>query len=152
MAWAVENGITYGTGGGAFSPNVTCTHAEIITFLYRAAGSPAANANASLWAGTWFQPAANWAYGQGIIDASFAPNALCTRADTVTYMWKAAGSPRAEQGRTFTDVPAGANYLDAVNWAVVQGVTAGTGDGSTFSPSVTCDRAQIVTFLYRGYK
>lgn len=152
VTWAVANGITSGTGINTFTPGRICSHGEIITFLWRAAGRPTSSVTAPVVTEPYddFRAAANWAYEKGIIDGSFRSGADCTRADTVTYMWKAADSPPAEAS-SFTDVSAGADYAKAVNWAVANGVTVGTGDGTTFSPYLTCDRSQIVTFLYRAY-
>ena len=150
VSWAVEQGITSGTGKNTFTPDRVCTHGEIITFLWRAAGKPASSGEAPLTSEPYgdFRSAANWAYEKGIIDGSFQTGAACTRSSTVTYMWKAAGSPNIGTSG-FSDVPGSAVYAKAVNWAVANGVTSGTNDGSTFSPDITCDRGQIVTFLYR---
>lgn len=150
VSWAVAQGITNGTGVETFSPNTTCSHVEIVTFLYRAAGSPAAAEAAPIQVESWFVDAVNWAYGEGIIDVGFDPTADCTRADTVAYMWKAAGSPDPQGAASFSDVPAGAEYAQAVAWAAETNITTGTGEG-VFSPDVTCSRAQIVTFLSRAY-
>ena len=151
VAWAVEKQVTNGTGDGTtFSPGVTCTHGEIITFLWRAAGKPPAGAQDAVTVASWAQDAVNWAYEQDIIGADFQTSAPCTRADTVIYMWKAAGSPSAPPS-SFSDVTADMPCAKAVDWALDKGVTTGSGDGTTFSPDVTCDRSQIVTFLYRAY-
>lgn len=148
VAWAAGNGIANGTGGNNFSPNETCTQAQILTFLYREvrnAGSavPVAASAADMDA------AVDWALSMGMIDASFEGGALCTRATAVTYIWQAFGSPDASAS-SFNDVPAGTAYAASVSWAVQKGVTNGTGDGN-FSPDTTCTRGQIVTFLYRAY-
>lgn len=150
--WAVEQEITSGTGNNTFTPGRICSHGEIITFLWRAAGKPASSTQAPVTTEPYddFRNAANWAYEKGIIDRTFRTGDNCTRADTVTYMWKAAGSLGAI-GSGFTDVPEDADYAAAVNWAVANGVTAGYGSDTTFSPNTTCTRGEIVTFLYRAY-
>ena len=152
VEWAVENGVTSGTSATTFSPGNTCTTAEILTFLWRASGSPApegANPFSDVAESDFSYQAALWAYENGLVSGTaLQGSAPCTRADTVTYLWKLAGSPAAPAA-SFTDVPAGADYAPAVAWAVDQGVTSGTGEGS-FSPDNTCTRGEIVTFLYRG--
>lgn len=156
VAWAVENGITSGTGDGTtFSPDISCTRAQMMTFLWRAAGSPApkttANPFTDVQADAYYYDAVLWAAENGITtgtgDTTFSPDATVTRAQTVTFMYRAAGSP-AVIGSSFSDVAEDAYYADAVAWAVEEGITAGTG-GNTFSPDAACTRAQIVTFLYR---
>lgn len=142
VAWAVDIGITTGTGNNKFSPDRSCTHEEILTFLYRAArGGGTASVDD-------MAAAVSWARGKGMIGAFFDPKALCTRADAVTYIWQAFGKEGAPAG-SFSDVPANADYA-AVNWAVANGVTEGVGDGR-FSPDTVCNRGQIVTFLHRAY-
>ena len=156
VAWAVENGITSGTTAATFSPNGGCTHAQAVTFLWRAAGSPApksgTNPFSDVKADAYYADAVLWAVEQGITkgttDTTFSPNATCTRAQIVTFLWRSEGTPAADTANPFTDVADGAYYLDAVNWAVAEGITGGT-TATTFSPNVTCTRAQIVTFLYR---
>lgn len=153
VVWAVDKGITNGTGNGMFSPHQTCNQAQILTFLWRSQGSPEPKGTAKLPgvdAGAYYYKAALWAMEQGMIGNEFAANEPCTRAMTVTYLWKQAGSPAAAKA-SFTDVPAGADYAQAVAWAVEQGVTSGTGNNQ-FSPAQTCTRGQIVTFLYRAYQ
>ena len=147
VLWAVENGVTSGTSATTFSPDATCSTAEILTFLWRASGSPAPAAGDAVPAGAWYADAANWALEQGLTEAFTAADPA-TRADTVTYLWKLAGSPAADPA-AFSDVPAGADYAQAVAWAVAEGVTSGTG-GNAFSPDAACTRGQIVTFLYRA--
>lgn len=156
VAWAVENGITSGTGDGTtFSPDISCTRAQMMTFLWRAAGSPApkttANPFTDVQADAYYYDAVLWAVENGITtgtgDTTFSPDATVTRGQTVTFMYRAAGSP-AVIGSSFADVAEDAYYADAVAWAVEEGITAGTG-GNTFSPDAACTRAQIVTFLYR---
>ena len=148
VAWAVEKGITTGTSSTAFSPEQTCTKAQIITFLWRAAGSPepqGASPFSDVKSDMYYAKATAWAAENGMADGdTFSPDAPCTREMAVEFMWKHAGSPSAPEA-SFTDASSG-----AVNWAVAQGVTYGTSD-STFSPETTCTRAQIVTFLYRAF-
>ena len=152
VQWAVEKNITSGTSATTFSPSATCSKAQILTFLWRANGSPdptAENPFTDVKTTDYFYKAALWAAEKGLVSGStFGANTDCTRAMTMEYMWKAAGSPNAGKSG-FTDVPANANYAGAVAWAVEQGVTAGT-SASTFSPDNVCTRGQIVTFLYRG--
>lgn len=152
VTWAVKQGITSGTSGSTFSPNNSCTTAQILTFLWRASGSPAPagdNPFSDVKSGDYYAAAAAWAYEKGIVSGkTFGGDAPCTRSMAVTYMWKAAGSPSAKAAG-FTDVPAGADFAPAVAWAVEQGITGGTGGGA-FSPEKICTRGQIVTFLFRG--
>ena len=152
VAWAVENNVTTGTSATKFSPSAKCTRAQIVTFLWRASGSPeptAANPFTDVKSSDYFYKACVWAAENGMADGStFAPNAACTRAMAVEFMWKQAGGPKADAAN-FTDVAADASYSNAVAWAVKENVTAGT-SATTFSPNETCTRGQIVTFLYRG--
>lgn len=154
VAWAVENGITSGTTTTTFSPNATCTTAQILTFLWRAKGSPEPTSKTNTFTdikeSDYYYKAALWAKENGLISGTtFNGSTPCTRAATVTYLWKLAGSPSAASA-SFTDVPVTAKYSQAVAWAVSKGVTSGT-SATTFSPDTTCTRAQIVTFLYRAY-
>ena len=157
VKWAAKKGITGGTGDGTFNPNGSCTRAHIVTFLWRAAGSPEPKSTVSFTdvpAGSYYAKAVAWAVENGITlgtgDGTFSPNATCTRAQSVTFLYRALGTaPTTVNG--FTDVTADAFYADAVAWAVESGVTNGTTD-STFSPNNGCTRAQIVTFLYRTMK
>ena len=157
VKWAAKKGITGGTGDGTFNPNGSCTRAHIVTFLWRAAGSPEPKSTVSFAdvpAGSYYAKAVAWAVENGITlgtgDGTFSPNATCTRAQSVTFLYRALGTaPTTVNG--FTDVTADAFYADAVAWAVESGVTNGTTD-STFSPNNGCTRAQIVTFLYRTMK
>lgn len=157
VKWAAKKGITGGTGDGTFNPNGACTRAHIVTFLWRAAGSPEPKSTVSFAdvpAGSYYAKAVAWAVENGITlgtgDGTFSPNATCTRAQSVTFLYRALGTaPTTVNG--FTDVTADAFYADAVAWAVESGVTNGTTD-STFSPNNGCTRAQIVTFLYRTMK
>ena len=153
VQWAVEKDITSGTSANTFSPGVTCSKAQILTFLWRANGSPeptASNPFTDIKPSDYFYKAAVWAAEKGMVSGTtFGANIDCTRAMTVEYIWKAAGSPSTSNKASFTDVPANANYAQAVAWAVEQKITSGTGK-NTFSPSFTCTRGQIVTFLYRA--
>ena len=163
VEWAVENGITTGTGDGTtFSPNQVCSHVEIITFLWRAAGSPQSDTqppeSAGLTGEEYYYTALCWARDKGMVGYDFRANhSPCCRGDAVTYIWRALDcpiGPRPPEGVTpwFSDV--NAKVPDAMQiaalWAVCAGVTNGTGDGTTFSPWNTCTRAEIVTFLYRA--
>lgn len=155
VKWAVSKGITSGTSTTTFSPNTSCTRAQMVTFLWRAAGSPApkstVNPFTDVQAGSYYYDAVLWAVEQGITSGTsattFAPDATVTRAQTVTFLYRAAGSP-AVTGGSFADVAADAYYAAAVAWAVSENITAGTGNG-LFTPDTACSRAQIVTFLYR---
>ena len=152
VLWAVEKNITAGTSDTTFSPNADCTTAQILSFLWRANGSPkptTVNPFTDVKSDDYYADAAAWAYEKGMVSGTaFGGNTPCTRSMAVTYMWKAAGSPNAGTS-DFTDVPANADYAQAVAWAVEQEITSGTGNGC-FSPAATCTRAQIVSFLYRG--
>ena len=155
ILWAVEEGITTGRTATTFAPGETCTEANILTFLWRAQGEPKADTtenpfDETVSADAYYYGAALWAYEEGMIDETFAPNTACTRAQAVYFMWMAANAPADAAAATFTDVAADADYAAAVNWAVAQGVTNGTGDGTTFSPETVCTRGQIATFLYRA--
>lgn len=152
VVWAVENGITAGTGPDTFGPHNTCTTAQIITFLWRAYGSQAPTVTApflDISGDDYYADAAAWAWEKGLISGDvFGGNAPATRAATMTYLWKLAGQPNAGAAG-FSDVPADADYATAVDRAVEEGITAGTGE-DTFSPDSICTRAQIVTFLYKA--
>ena len=153
--WTVEKEITSGVSKDAFAPERDCTRADFVTFLWRAAGSPEPASTEPAYTDVtdtslYFFKAVQWASEQGLVEGeTFDPYAGCTRAMAVYFMWVAADSPEAAAA-SFTDVAADADYAAAVNWAVAQGVTLGTGDGSTFSPDTVCQRGQIVTFLYRA--
>ena len=159
VLWAVGKGITTGTSATTFNPNGICTRAQAVTFLWRAAGSPAAKSSAmpfaDVKAGSYYYDAVLWAVEQGITkgtsDTMFSPNATCTRAQIVTFLWRANGSPVASGNSAFTDVAADAYYAAAVTWAEKNGVTGGIG-GGLFGSNNNCTRAQIVTFLYRAMK
>lgn len=158
IAWAVEKGIAAGTGGTAFSPDAICTHGQILTFLWRAAGSPEPESMESPYDGVTpgmnpdFYRAILWAGETGLIrpggPGAVSPDAPCTRASAVSFLWRSAGAPAAGSPAAFTDVAPEADYAQAVAWAVEAGITAGTGE-ATFSPDAICTRGQIVTFLYR---
>ncbi|MDY3926769.1 MAG: S-layer homology domain-containing protein [Anaerotignum sp.] len=154
VIWAVEKGITSGTTETTFSPDASCTRAQMLTFMWRAAGSPKAtgsNPFTDVSADAYYYDAVLWAVENGITSGisatTFAPDATVTRDQTVTFLYRAAGSPAAN-GSSFSDVSSDAYYADAVAWAVQQNITSGTGDNQ-FSPNADCTRAQIVTFLYR---
>lgn len=154
--WALEHGITSGTSTTTFSPDQTCTHAQILTFLWRASGSPVASDSnpyqkAAIAPDKYYYDALLWAWGQGLIlYDTFDPNTPCKRRDVVTYLWTLSGSPIAS-GRTFSDVSTNDVSASAVAWAVDTGITAGT-TATTFGPNQTCTRGHIVTFLYRFFE
>ena len=157
VLWAVREGITSGTTATTFSPGASCTRAQMVTFLWRAAGSPKASGSnpfRDVSADTYYYDAVLWAVENGITSGisadAFAPDAMMTRAQTVTFLYRAAGSPAATPGSSFSDVRSDAYYADAVSWAVEKGITSGTA-AAAFSPDADCIRAQIVTFLYRQY-
>ena len=159
VLWAVRNGITTGTGDGRFRPKKTCTRAEIVTFLYAAAGRPeissAENPFTDVKKKDWFYQAAVWAKEAGITggtgDGKFQPNKVCTRAEVATFLYALAGRPEIESTENpFTDVKKKDYFYKAVLWAVENGITGGTGDGTTFEPKKSCTRGEIVTFLYKA--
>lgn len=157
VLWAVENSVTSGTTATTFSPDDTCTTAQILTFLWRANGAPEPTSKTNTFTdikeSDYFYKAALWAKENNIISKDstvFNGNTLCTRSMAVLYIWRAAGFPAAEKTSSFTDVAATTLYAPAVDWAVEVGVTSGT-SATTFSPDTTCTRAQIVTFLYRAF-
>ena len=158
VIWAVENGITKGISGTMFSPDAACTRAQAVTFLWRAAGSPSPKSGAmpfgDVAADAYYHDAVLWAVENGITkgtsDTTFSPDSKCTRAQIITFLWRAQKSPAVASVNVFTDVAADAYYADAVNWAVANGITSGT-SAATFSPNADCTRAQIVTFLYRSH-
>ena len=158
VLWAAENGITGGVDDTHFAPNAPCTRAQIVTFLWRAAGSPAPKSSdmpfEDVAAGSYYHDAVLWAVEQGITvgtsATTFSPDDTCTRAHNVTFLWRAQQSPAAGSANPFLDVASDAYYTDAVLWAVKNGITVGTNAaGTTFSPDDDCTRAQIVTFLFR---
>ena len=154
VEWAVDRGITSGTGETTFSPDRSCTRAEILTFLWRAMGSPAPEGDASfadVAANAYYADAATWAAGEGIVPGDrLDPDAPCTRAMAVEFLWRAGGCQAIATDTGFTDVSISDSYSTAVEWAVIYGITSGT-DEDHFSPDAICNRAQIVTFLYRAY-
>lgn len=151
VSWAVALGITNGTTNATFSPHDTCTRAQILTFLYRAAGEPPVygeNPFSDVSGSEYFYRAALWAAERGLVEPpAFEPDMPCTRAAVMTYLWILADSPTGAEN-PFEDLPDWTDYTEAVAWAVSRGVTTGT-TPTTFEPERTCTRAQIVTFLYR---
>ncbi|MBQ9348335.1 MAG: leucine-rich repeat protein, partial [Oscillibacter sp.] len=152
VMWAVQNGITNGTTNSTFSPHSTCSNAHIITFLWRAFGSPEPTTSKSfsdVKNSDYYAKAAAWAYEKGLISGEdFNAEVPCTRSKTVFYLWKLAGEPYVA-GNGFSDVPLDSDYAQAVVWAVGQGITNGTTE-TTFSPDRICTRAHVVTFLWRN--
>lgn len=155
VAWAVEKNITSGTSNTTFSPGATCNRAQILSFLWRANGSPEPtipNPFNDVKNTDYFYKAALWASEKGMVSTSaFGASTPCTRASTMEYMWKAAGNPAASYDGQFSDISAGSDYAQAVAWALANNVTVGTST-TTFSPDQTCTRGQIVTFLHRIYE
>lgn len=153
--WVAENGVTYGTSATTFSPDVIVSRAQMVTFLWRAHGSPAPRSSVNpftdITSDMYYYDAVLWAVENGVTNGisatTFSPDATVTRAQAVTFQWRAAGSP-AVSGSSFADVADSAYYAGAVSWAVANGVTNGIG-GSNFSPDVGVSRAQAVTFLWR---
>ena len=157
VKWAVKNGITTGVGNDMFAPEQPCTRAQIVTFLWRAAGSPepkTASSFTDVSASAYYAKAVAWAVENGITngmtETTFAPDATCTRGQSVTFLHRALKGT-ASGSANFTDVKSDAFYADAINWAVANNVTNGTSN-TTFSPNADCTRAEIVTFLYRAYQ
>ncbi|MBR3083716.1 MAG: S-layer homology domain-containing protein [Oscillospiraceae bacterium] len=155
VLWAVENGITSGTSATTFSPDATCTRAQMVTFLWRTAGCPVVqrtNPFVDVRSDAYYYNAVLWAVKNGITAgtsaARFSPEDTVTRDQAVTFLYRFAGSPDVSGGNAFRDVPGDAYYASAVQWAVSKQVTNGTG-ATTFSPGAPCTRAQTVTFLYR---
>ena len=158
VKWAQEKGITGGIGNGLFGPNRPCTRAQIVTFLWRAAGSPAPKSMSSFTdvpADAFYAKAVAWAVENGITsgtgEGKFSPNAICTRAQSVTFLYRASGSPAVSGSAEFSDVSTTAFYADAVAWAAKKGITTGIG-GGLFGSDNDCTRSQIVTFLWRCKK
>ena len=158
VKWAQEKGITGGVGNGLFGPNQPCTRAQIVTFLWRAAGSPAPkdmSSFADVPADAFYAKAVAWAVENGITsgtsDGKFSPDATCTRAQSVTFLYRASGAPAVSGSAAFSDVVADAYYASAVKWAEKSGITGGIG-GGLFGSDNNCTRAQIVTFLFRAYQ
>lgn len=157
VKWAVKNGITTGVGNNLFAPEQPCTRAQIVTFLWRAAGSPepkgAAFGMTDVVSGSYYEKAVAWAIENGITTGTtttmFSPNVTCTRAQAVTFLARALKA-KAASAAEFSDVPTGSYFADAVAWAAANGVTEGIG-GGLFGSDNDCTRGQIVTFLYRAY-
>lgn len=156
VMWAVAKDITNGIGNYTFAPNQPCTRAQIVTFLWRAAGSPAPKSASNFTdvpADAYYAKAVAWAVENGITggtgDGKFSPDATCTRAQAVTFLYRASGSPAMSGNAAFTDVAADAYYAAAVTWAEKNGITGGIG-GGLFGSDQSCTRGQIVTFLYRA--
>ena len=157
VAWAIQNKVTSGVSATTFAPNASCTRGQMVTFLWKAAGSPEpkslTTAFTDVKSGAYYEKAVAWAVENkvttGTSATTFSPDATVTRGQSVTFLWKANNSPAAEGTSAFTDVAASAYYASAVNWAVEKGVTSGM-SATTFSPNSNCTRAQIVTFLYRA--
>ena len=157
VKWAVKNGITTGVGNDLFAPEQPCTRAQIVTFLWRAAGSPepkTASSFTDVPANAYYAKAVAWAVENGVTngmtETTFAPDATCTRGQSVTFLYRALKGT-ASGSTNFTDVKSDAFYADAISWAVANNVTNGTSN-TTFSPNADCTRAEIVTFLYRAYQ
>ena len=159
VMWAVENGVTTGVSASRFDPNGVCTRAQAVTFLWRAAGSPAPRSRTvpftDVPVGSYYYDAVLWAVENGITKGTsntrFSPNDTCTRAQIVAFLWRSEKSPAAGSRNPFADVKSTAYYADAVLWAVENDITKGT-TNTTFSPNADCTRAQIVTFLWRCKK
>ena len=159
VKWALDKGITNGKDNGLFGAQDACSRAQIVTFLWRAAGSPAPkmalNPFSDVSADAYYYQAVLWAVENGITGGTgsgrFSPDGICTRGQSMALLHRAAGSPAAGGGSSFSDVSASDYYGSAVQWAVKNGITQGTG-AAAFSPNAACNRAQIVTFLYRAYQ
>ena len=158
--WAVEQKITKGTSEKLFSPNDSCTRAQVVTFLWRAAGEPepaeTVNPFQDVKADAYYSKAVLWAVEKGVTKGTsadaFSPEATCTRAQIVTFLYRASGAPEvSRKSKPFTDVDAAQYYADAVAWAVEHGITTGKSP-EPFAPEATCTRAEVVTFLYRAGK
>ena len=157
VKWASENGVTGGIGENLFGANLPCTRAQIVTFLWRAAGSPEPKGMSGfvdVSADAYYAKAVAWAVEEGIVSGTsattFSPDAVCTRAQSVAFLYRAFGE-KVNKAAGFSDVSADAYYADAVAWAVGNGVASGIG-GGLFAPDQDCARGQIVAFLYRAYQ
>lgn len=157
VKWAAENNITGGIGNGLFGPELTCSRGQIVTFLWRAAGSPEPKALSTFTdvaADAYYAKAVAWAVENGVTtgagDGKFSPDAPCTRGQAVTFLWRALGQLTGDKA-SFSDVPADSYFAQAVAWAAANGVTTGVGN-NLFAPGGDCTRAQIVTFLWRAYR
>ena len=159
VKWAVQNQITSGTTSTTFSPDENCSRAQMVTFLWRAAGSPepasADNPFTDVKEDAYYYKAVLWAAEQGITTGTtattFSPDATVSRAQSVTFLWRIAGSEKVTADNPFTDVNSNAYYSEAVDWAVKDGITTGK-TATSFAPEDACTRAQIVTFLYRDFE
>ena len=158
--WAVANNVTNGTSETTFSPDVGCTRAQVVTFLWRAAGQPepteGTNPFTDVKEGTYYYKAVLWAVEKGITngtsETTFDPDETCTRAQIVTFLWRREGKPAPTGANNpFADVKPSAYFGSAVLWAVETGITNGTSE-TTFEPNEDCTRAQVVTFLFRAYR
>ena len=157
VAWAVDNGVTSGISATEFGPNVSCNRAQVVTFLWRAADCPEPASTehpfVDVQSGSFYEKAVIWAVEQGItagLDAThFGPNTVCNRAQVVTFLWRAQGNPNSDAATPFTDVKAGDFYEMPVRWAVENGITSGI-SATEFGALTPCNRAQVVTFLYRA--
>lgn len=158
VVWAAKNEVTTGVSEGVFAPEVMCTRAQVVTFLWRAAGSPKASADtevffADIKEGSYYYDAVVWAVENGITNGisatEFAPEAVCTRAQVVTFLWRAAGELKAEGEMSFDDVAEGTYYYDAVLWAAENKITNGV-SATEFAPETDCTRAQAITLIFRA--
>ena len=161
VMWAVEHGVTTGTGAGTFSPDAICSRAQVVTFLWRAAGEPEpknmANPFKDVMSYDYFYKAVLWALEKGITTGTgdgttFEPNKNCNRGQIVTFLCRAKNGVPYSNQNPFKDVSASSFFYNPVLWAVQNGITTGTGDGTTFAPNADCTRGQVITFLYRAYK
>ena len=159
MAWAVANNITAGISATEFGPNAACNRAQVVSFLWRAAGCPEPTSMACPFTdvkkGSFYEKAVLWAVEEGITSGTsattFGPNEPCNRAAVVAFLWRAAGQPQpGDAALPFTDVSASAWYATPVLWALENGITAGI-SATQFGATTTCNRAQVVTFLYRAF-
>ena len=158
VQWAAGAGVTVGTGNGHFSPDMICTRAQAVMFLWNAAGNPTPkttdNPFVDVSEDAYYYQAMLWAVGEGITVGTgnncFSPDMIATRSQIVSFLYRYAGSPAVENAASFTDVPVTAYYADAVAWAMAEGVTVGTGN-NCFSPLRDCTRAEMVCFLYNYF-
>ena len=158
VLWALQKGVTSGTDATHFSPSASCNRAQVVTFLWAAAGRPAPgntrNPFADVPKGSYYEQAVLWAVERGITSGTdathFSPGVPCTRAQVVTFLWAAAGKPAATGANPFTDVPDGAWYAQPVRWALEKGITSGI-SATKFGSGNICSRAQVVTFLYKAF-
>ena len=159
VLWAVDEGITTGLSDTTFGPNQSCTRAQVVTFLWRAAGEPAPTSDENpfvdLRTDKYYYDAVLWAVEEGITEGygsadTFCPDRTCSRAEIVTFLWRYAGKPKVSAANPFEDVPDGKWYCNAVLWAASEKITEGHGSPTTFCPDLVCTRGQIVTFLYRS--